>query len=104
VLNSEPINYLTYVLSNICCDLGATLMQCNGQDGHVHLLAECPPKMPITTLVNSLKEVCARRPSPAIPGPHPPRAPMVHCHLAASCGGAPQAIINQYLEQQRTSA
>jgi REP element-mobilizing transposase RayT len=38
-----------------------SLVECNGEDDHVHLLAGYPPKAPLTALVNSLKGVSARR-------------------------------------------
>jgi len=51
--------------------LGASLREFNGEDDHVHLLDEYPPKV-------------------AVPS-----------YFAASCGGAPLSIIWQYIEQQR---
>jgi putative transposase len=60
-LNSEHIRYLTEVFRNVCGDFGATLVECNGEDDHMHLLIEYPPKVPVSTLANSLIGVPARR-------------------------------------------
>jgi putative transposase len=59
VLTAEHTTYLQDVFTKVCGDFGATLVKCNGQDDHVHLLVEYPPKVPITTLVNSLKGASA---------------------------------------------
>ncbi|SNQ46727.1 hypothetical protein FRACA_1520006 [Frankia canadensis] len=40
---------------DVCDDLGARLVEFNGEDDHVHLLVEYPPKVAVSTLVNSLK-------------------------------------------------
>ena len=45
----------------MCDDFRAVPAECNGQDDHVHLLAEYPPKVPAAALVHSLKGVPARR-------------------------------------------
>ena len=37
------------------------MVDTNGEDDHVHLLVEYPPKVTFSTLVNSLKGVSSRR-------------------------------------------
>jgi putative transposase len=44
-----------------CRNFSADLRGFNGEDDHVHLLAGHPPKVAVFALVNSLKEVPARR-------------------------------------------
>jgi putative transposase len=61
VLTGEYITYLRDMVTQSLRDFGATLVECNGEDDHMHLLAEYPPKVPITALVNSLKGVSGRR-------------------------------------------
>jgi putative transposase len=61
VLTAGHITYQRDVFTKICQDFGATPVECNGEDDHIHLLVECPPKIPITTLMNSLKAASARR-------------------------------------------
>ena len=95
-------------MRKVCGDFGAELREFNGEDDHVHLLVEYPPKVTISALVNSLKGVSARRLRSEFTG-HVNRASM-HGHLwspsyfAASCGGAPLSIIRQYIEQQQRPA
>jgi len=73
----------------------------NGEDDHVNLLAEHPPKVAVSTLVNSLKGVSSRLPRKH----YQVRTHRDHLwspsYFAASCGGAPLEIIQQCVEQQR---
>jgi putative transposase len=88
-----------------CADFGAELREFSDQDDHVHLLVDYLPKVAVSALVNSLKEVPARRIRSEATGRV--NRHIMHGHfwspsyLAASCGGAPPGIIRQYTEQQR---
>ncbi|STY59712.1 Transposase and inactivated derivatives [Mannheimia haemolytica] len=55
ILNDLQLNFAT-----ICADFEATLVEFDGEDDHVHLLVEYPPKVAISHLVNSLKGVSSR--------------------------------------------
>jgi putative transposase len=102
VLTGDMIGYLTKVFGKVCEDFGATLTECNGEDDHVHLLVEYPPKVPVAVLVNSLKGVSARR----LRQRYRVRTHRDHLwspsYFAASCGGAPLSAIRSYVESQRT--
>lgn len=82
-------------------DFDAQLRKFNGEDHHVHLLIEYPPKVAISAPVNSLKGVSARRLRSEFTGcvnrasmrGHP-RLPS---YFAASCVGAPLSIIKGHL-------
>lgn len=104
VLTDDMIGYLAGVFRKVCEDFGAALVECNGEDDHVHLLIEYPPKVAVSALVNSLKGVSARR----LRQRYRVRTHREHrwspSYFAASCGGAPLSIIRQYVEQQRTPA
>jgi putative transposase len=89
----------------VCRDFGCVLQEANYEGDHVHLLVEYPPKVSLSTLVNSLKGVSSRRLRAL-------RLPEVVAKLwgkhfwspsycAVSCGGAPLAIIKRYIEGQR---
>ena len=91
-------------MRKVCGDFGAELAEFNGEDDHVHLLVEYPPKVAVSALVNSLKGVSARRVRSEFAGRV--NRHIMHGHFwspsyfAASCGGAPLSIIRQYIEQQ----
>ena len=46
--------------SNVCADFEAELVEMDGEPDHVHLLINYPPKLAISSLVNSLKGVLGR--------------------------------------------
>jgi putative transposase len=105
ILDDEMLRVCENTMRKVCEDFEAELREFNGEDDHVHLLVHYPPKVAVSKLVNSLKGVSARilrrdftsRVNQAI----------MHGHFwspsyfAASCGGAPLSIIQQYIEQQQ---
>jgi putative transposase len=105
VLNAGMLRCCEDAMRKVCADFGAELREFNGEDDHVHLLVEYPPKVAVSALVNSLKGVSARRLRSEFTG-HVNRH-IMHGHFwspsyfAASCGGPPLGIIRQYIEQQR---
>ena len=73
---------------------------------HVHLLVTYPPKVSVSRLVNSLKGVSSRmirkKNDPGIRKKLWGSALWSPSYFAGSCGGAPIAVIRQYIEQQQT--
>jgi putative transposase len=104
VLTGEHHDFLHEVFAKVCADFGANLVECNGEDDHVHLLVEYPPQVAVSKLVNSLKGVSSRR----LRQRYRVRTHGDHLwspsYFAASCGGAPLSIIRQYVENQRRPA
>ena len=107
MLSARAHDILADAFLGVCGDFGARLVEVNGEDDHVHLLIEYPPTVQLTKLVNSLKGVSSRR-------LRAERYPEVVSRLwgghlwspsyfAASCGGAPIAIVRQYIEGQRSA-
>ncbi|STY64317.1 Transposase and inactivated derivatives [Mannheimia haemolytica] len=60
VFTQAILNDLHSIFATICADFEATLVEFDGEDDHVHLLVEYPPKVAISHLVNSLKGVSSR--------------------------------------------
>lgn len=105
VFDAAAIDALRNVFQSVCRDLEATLVQMDGEDDHVHLLLEYPPKVPVSSLVNSLKGVSSRllrQRRPDIRKRYCKGVLWSPSYFAASCGGAPIAIVRQYIEQQKT--
>ncbi|MBM0239584.1 IS200/IS605 family transposase, partial [Micromonospora sp. ATA32] len=80
------------------------LVEFNGENDHVHLLVNFPPKVAPSKLVNSLKGVSSRRMRQEFPD-------LVHhyyrtnqlwsgSYFAGSVGGPPLTAVRQYIEQQ----
>jgi putative transposase len=96
------------IMREVCADFGAELREFNGEADHVHLLVHYPPKVALSRLVGSLKGVSARRLRQEFPDHIRKYLCGEHfwspSYFAASCGGAPLAIIKEYIEQQKRPA
>ncbi|MEU9360903.1 IS200/IS605 family transposase [Streptomyces sp. NPDC048301] len=88
----------------VCEDFEAELVEFNGENNHVHLLVNFPPKVAVSRLVNSLSGVSSRRLAKSSPDlvRHYWRAQRLWSgsYFAGSVGGAPLSIVKQYIEQQ----
>ena len=60
VLSDLAIRDLQRVFAKVCTDFEAELIECDGEDDHVHLLVHYSPKLALSKLVNSLKGVSSR--------------------------------------------
>jgi len=106
VFTKEILDELRPIFSSVCIDFGADLVEFDGKDDHVHLLVNYPPKVAVSKLVNSLKGVSShlirKKNYPDIRKKLWGNALWSPSYFAGSCGGAPIAIIRQYIEQQQT--
>ncbi|MER7693994.1 IS200/IS605 family transposase [Streptomyces sp. NPDC097610] len=93
------------IMSEVCAKANAELREFNGERDHAHLLIHYPPQVKLRALVGSLKGVSA----------HYLRKEF-HDHIkrylwadhfwspsyfAASAGGAPLAVVKEYIENQK---
>ncbi|GGO73265.1 IS200/IS605 family transposase [Nonomuraea cavernae] len=93
------------IMIEACDSFGAEPAEFNGEEDHVHLLVHYPPKVALSTLVNSIKGVSAqllRKEYPAdirkyLWGGHF----WSPSYFAASCGGAPLSIIKEYIDNHK---
>jgi len=60
VFTKEVIDDLRGIFIGVCTDFEAELVEFDGEDDHVHLLVNYPPKVAVSALVNSLKGVSSR--------------------------------------------
>ena len=60
VFTKEILDDLKPIFASVCTDFGAELVEFDGEDDHVHLLVNYPPKLAVSSLVNSLKGVSSR--------------------------------------------
>lgn len=105
VLDGDAIRRLKEMFAKVCKDFEAALVEMDGEDDHVHLLVEYPPKISVSALVNGLKGTSSRRlrkERPDIAGRYWNNVLWSPSYFAASCGGAPISVIRQYIEEQRT--
>jgi putative transposase len=96
----------------VCTDCEVILNEFNGGSDQVHLLANSPPKVRLSELINSLKGVSSRRMKqefPAISTFWSVRKSKGHLwspsYFVGSVGGAPITVLRQYIEgENRPSA
>jgi putative transposase len=105
VFDAQAIDALRGIFADVCADAQATLVEMDGEDDHVHLLVEYPPKVAVSSLVNSLKGVSSRLPRqqwPDIRKRYWKGVLWSPSYFASSCGGALISIVRRYIEQQKT--
>ncbi len=106
VFTKEILDDMRPIFASVCADFEAELIEFDGEDDHVHLLVNYPPKVAVSKLVNCLKGISSllirKKNYPSIKAKLWGGALWSPSYFAASCGGAPIAIIRQYIEQQRT--
>jgi putative transposase len=107
VFTKAIIDDLRVIFASVCADFGAALVEFDGEDDHVHLLIEYPPKVAVSNLVNSLKGVSSRmirkKDYPTIRRRLWGGMLWSPSYFAGSCGGAPIEVVRRYIEEQRTS-
>ncbi|WP_435111692.1 IS200/IS605 family transposase [Nocardiopsis synnemataformans] len=105
VLTDQMLTHCEQVMRQVCETMGAELREFNGEDDHVHLLVDYPPKLPVSTMVNRLKGTSAHYLRKQFPD-HVRRFLWGNhfwspSYFAASCGGAPLSVIAEYIDQQK---
>lgn len=106
IFDQDAIEKLRSYFASVCTDFDVELVEMDGEGDHVHLLVNYPPKLAVSSLVNSLKGVSSRllrRDRPDIAARYYYKGVLwTPSYFASSCGGAPISIIRQYIEQQQT--
>lgn len=108
VFNSAMLTTCQQIMTAVCADFAAELVEFNGEDDHVHLLINFPPTAQLSKLVNSLKGVSSRR----LRQQHPARVNQYlwgghfwsRSYFISTAGGAPLSVIKQYVQNQRRPA
>ncbi|GAA3466891.1 IS200/IS605 family transposase [Nonomuraea roseola] len=97
------LNRMEEIMRDVCADFETELRDFNGENNHVHLLVNFPPKIALSKLVNSLKGISSRRRRTELPelAHHYYRANKLWSgsSFAGSVGGAPISVLRQYIEQ-----
>jgi putative transposase len=105
VFTKEILESMQQIFVKICNGFDVELVEFNGEEDHVHLLVNYPPNVSLSKLVNSLKGVSSRLlrlRHPELERLYWKNVLWSPSYFAASCGGAPIAIIKQYIDQQKT--
>jgi putative transposase len=102
VFTEQILKEMRTIFTNICNDFEAELTEFDGEDDHVHLLVNYPPKISISKLVNSLKGVSSRllrkKNHPSILNALWGNQLWSSSYFAGSCGGAPLEMVKKYIQ------
>jgi putative transposase len=104
IFNNEHLETMERLMRHAASSLDVKIIEFNGENDHVHLLIEYPPKLSISKIVNSLKGVSSRK----LKMHHPELVKPAYMkdalwspsYFASSVGGAPIGVLKQYIEQQ----
>ena len=106
VFKKAHLALMKEVFERVCKEMGAELIEFDGEADHVHLLVLYPPRIAIAVLVNSLKGVSSRmlrKEFPEFKEAYWGKAALwSRSYFAASVGGAPINILREYIENQKT--
>ncbi len=104
VFTDAMLTYCENTMRSVCDDLGAGLIEFNGEADHLHLLVAYPPTLAISQLVQRLKGRTAYAVRREYTGACVRARMRGHLwspsYFAVSCGGAPLSIIKQYIDGQ----
>ena len=104
VFTDVHLRRMEEIMRAVAEDFEVEIVEFNGENNHVHLLVNFPPKVALSKLVNSLKGVSSRRMRQEYPElvRHYWRAQKLWSgsYFAGSVGGAPISVLRQYIEQQ----
>ena len=105
VFTKTILEDLREIFSSVCTDFESELVEFDGEDDHVHLLVNYPPKVAVAALVNSLKGVSSRmirrKDHPTLSKKLWDGALWSPSYFAGSCGGASMEIMRLYIEGQK---
>jgi putative transposase len=105
VFTDEILRRCEEIMREVCAKANAELREFNGEKDHVHLLVHYPPQVKLSTLVGSLKGVSAHYLRKEFADHIRKYLWGEHfwspSYFAGSCGGAPLAIIKEYIENQK---
>lgn len=102
VISADVEAALKQVVSDVCEERNATIIEMEADKDHFHLLVACDPQYGIHRLVKQMKG----RSSKVLRDNFPElrtRLPTLwtNSYFVATVGGAPLAVIKQYIEQQK---
>lgn len=103
-LTGPMIDRCREILKDTAARWGCSVVECEGEADHVHVLLEVLPKVQPSSLVNNLKTVTSRRLRSEFPalrrlyGRRPVLWSRSYCLISA--GGAPLEVLKTYIRNQ----
>ena len=104
VSTDAMLTYVESTMRTVCANLGAELVEFNGEADHVHLPVSYPPTLAISLVAQQLKSRTAYQVRREFTGACVRTRMRGHLwspsYFAVSCRGAPLSIIKQYIDGQ----
>jgi len=102
VLVSPIDKRLKVLIHGVCEELQSKVIEMEVMPDHVHLLVECDPQFGINRLIRSIKGQSSRLLRKEFPSLKS-RLPCLwtNSYFVSTVGGAPLAMIKQYIENQK---
>ena len=105
IFKKEHIQQLESIFKSICDTRGCILVEFNGEDDHVHLIVDYPPKLSISNLVANLKSTSSKLmwlefESYLKTIYWKEKVLWTGSYFAASCGGVTIEKLKQYVQRQ----
>jgi AAT family amino acid transporter len=105
VFTTEMLGRCEHAMAQVCTDFDATLAEFNGEEDHVHLLGQYPPKVALSHLANSLRGVSSPRLRQDFVGRINRAGTRGRfsspSYFAGSCGSAPLRIVKDHIADQK---
>jgi putative transposase len=105
IFKKEHIQKLESIFKSICDTRGCIIVEFNGEDDHVHLIVDYPPKLSISNLVANLKSTSSKLmwlefESYLKTIYWKEKVLWTGSYFAASCGGVTIEKLKQYVQRQ----
>lgn len=105
VFDGRMIDQLREAFDSACEKLECGIIEFDGEENHIHLLVEYPPKLAISVLVNNLKSTSSRQLrllNADLPRLSQSSALWSRSYFACSAGGATIETLKAYVNGQKT--
>ena len=107
MLDSAALEWLQEHARQMFGKMDCSVLACDGEGDHLHMLVEYPPKLSVSMLVNAFKGTSSRmlrQLRPDIATRYRNGVLWSPSYFAASTGGAPLEKVKKYVENQRASS
>jgi putative transposase len=101
IFDNESLEVIEISFKEVAKKMDFKILEFNGESDHIHTLLEYPPKLSISTIVNSLKGVSSRMYGKAgFKKPYNKDVLWSPSYFVCSVGGAPLETLKNYIENQ----
>lgn len=102
VLTRDGLELIEKLFREVANTMGFSVLEFNGEEDHIHLLIQYPPKLSIAGIVNSLKGVSSRKYGLAnLQKPKNRKSLWAPSYFTSSVGGASLETLKSYIQNQQ---